>query len=159
MFDKPKREIKNFIKKEKESILKPLAVTDGILKTTTRVKKRKDQSLGSYIGDVVVKGINRSGKEVHYPGGYRFLGPGTHLKKRLARGEKGINSLDEAARQHDLAYEKYLGTNGSIHDPQKIREADIELNNKATSIYKDSSKGINERLAAYIASKMMGVKT
>ena len=28
----------------------------------------------------------------------------TKLRKRLARGDKGVNELDEACRQHDIAY-------------------------------------------------------
>ena len=32
------------------------------------------------------------------------MGPGTHLKKRLKRGDKGKNRLDRIARQHDIDY-------------------------------------------------------
>jgi len=35
---------------------------------------------------------------------YQFYGPGTHLEKRLARGDQGINPLDAACREHDIAY-------------------------------------------------------
>jgi len=41
--------------------------------------------------------------ELHIPG-YQFCGPGTHLKKRLTRGDRGINPLDAACREHDIAY-------------------------------------------------------
>lgn len=41
--------------------------------------------------------------EAHWPG-YNFLGPGTKLAKRLGKGDKGINPLDEAAREHDISY-------------------------------------------------------
>ncbi len=41
--------------------------------------------------------------EMHVPG-YKFCGPGTKLSERLARGEVGINPLDEACREHDIAY-------------------------------------------------------
>ena len=41
--------------------------------------------------------------EMHVPG-YRFCGPGTKLKERLQRGDVGVNPLDEACRQHDIAY-------------------------------------------------------
>jgi len=34
------------------------------------------------------------------------MGPGTHLKKRLARGDPGINRLDKIAKQHDIDYSK-----------------------------------------------------
>ncbi|KYN21654.1 hypothetical protein ALC57_05972, partial [Trachymyrmex cornetzi] len=43
--------------------------------------------------------------EVHIPG-YQFCGPGTRLVKRLARGNRGINRLDAACREHDIAYSR-----------------------------------------------------
>ncbi|KAL6421132.1 hypothetical protein ACFW04_013950 [Cataglyphis niger] len=42
-------------------------------------------------------------KSLYIPG-YQFCGPGTHLEKQLARGDQGINSLDAACREHDIAY-------------------------------------------------------
>lgn len=48
--------------------------------------------------------INSLPVELHLPGGYQFCGPGTNLKKRLALGQKSINKLDEACREHDIAY-------------------------------------------------------
>ena len=35
---------------------------------------------------------------------YQYLGPGTFLKKRLARGDPGINRLDRISKQHDIDY-------------------------------------------------------
>ncbi|EZA53529.1 hypothetical protein X777_06962 [Ooceraea biroi] len=35
-----------------------------------------------------------------------FCGPGTRLAKRLARGDLGINPLDTACREHDIAYSR-----------------------------------------------------
>ena len=51
----------------------------------------------------IQKWIAKSGIEFHPPG-YQFLGPGTHLEYRLAKGQKGINILDKIARKHDIAY-------------------------------------------------------
>ena len=34
------------------------------------------------------------------------MGPGTHLEKRLARGDPGINRLDWIEKQHDIDYSK-----------------------------------------------------
>jgi hypothetical protein len=48
--------------------------------------------------------INKLPFEVHVPG-YQFCAPGTKLKERLARGDKGVNPLDSACRTHDNAYE------------------------------------------------------
>ena len=41
--------------------------------------------------------------EMHVPH-YKFCGPGTKLAERVERGDDGINPLDEACRQNDLAY-------------------------------------------------------
>ena len=41
--------------------------------------------------------------EMHGPG-YKFCGPGTKLAERLERGDTGINPLDDACREHDIAY-------------------------------------------------------
>ena len=42
----------------------------------------------------VQKWIAKTGKEFHWPG-YQYMGPGTHLAKRLKRGDPGINRLDQ----------------------------------------------------------------
>ena len=49
--------------------------------------------------------INALPFELHVPG-YQFCGPGTHLAKRLERGDRGINPLDAACREHDIAYSR-----------------------------------------------------
>ena len=36
--------------------------------------------------------------------GYQYMGPGTHLEKRLACGDPGINRLDRIAKAHDIDY-------------------------------------------------------
>ena len=43
--------------------------------------------------------------ELHWPG-YQYMGPGTHLEKRLARGDPGINRLDRIAKAHNIDYGK-----------------------------------------------------
>jgi len=49
------------------------------------------------------RAINALPIELHIPG-YQFCGPGTHLEKRLARGDQDINPLNAACRKHDIAY-------------------------------------------------------
>lgn len=51
------------------------------------------------------RAINALPFELHIPG-YQFCGPGTRLAKRLARGDRGVNPLDAACRQHDIAYSR-----------------------------------------------------
>ena len=53
----------------------------------------------------VQKWIAKTGKEFHWPG-YQYMGPGTHLAKRLKRGDPGINRLDQIAKQHDIDYSR-----------------------------------------------------
>ena len=35
-----------------------------------------------------------------------YTGPGTNLKARLKRGDRGVNRLDEISRIHDIDYSK-----------------------------------------------------
>ena len=53
----------------------------------------------------IQKRLGKTGIEFHWPG-YQYMGPGTKLKKRLARGDPGINRLDQLAKQHDIDYSK-----------------------------------------------------
>ena len=53
----------------------------------------------------VQKLLTKTGMEFHWPG-YQYLGPGTHLEKRLALGDPGINRLDRIAKAHDIDYGK-----------------------------------------------------
>lgn len=63
--------------------------------------------------------IAKTGREWHWPG-YQYMGPGTHLKKRLKRGDPGINRLDRLAKAHDIAYAK-AGNNLKLkHKADKV---------------------------------------
>ena len=53
----------------------------------------------------VQKLLTKTGMEFHWPG-YQCMGPGTHLEKRLARGDPIINRLDRIAKAHDIDYGK-----------------------------------------------------
>ena len=65
--------------------------------------RRKRQQQGW--GVDVQKLITKLPFEFHIPG-YQYAGPGTKLKKRLKRGDPGINRLDRIAKQHDIDYDK-----------------------------------------------------
>ena len=69
-----------------------------------RTKKRKKTRQRGY-GLDLQKWLGKTGIEFHWPG-YQYMGPGTHLKKRLARGDPGINRLDRISKQHDIDYSK-----------------------------------------------------
>ena len=66
-------------------------------------KRRKRRQRGH--GLDIQKWLGKTGIEFHWPG-YQYMGPGTHLKKRLARGDPGINRLDRISKQHDIDYSK-----------------------------------------------------
>ena len=51
----------------------------------------------------IQKWLTKTGNEFHWPG-YQYPGPGTHLPKRLKRGDPGINRLHRIAKQHDIDY-------------------------------------------------------
>ena len=74
----------------------------GAAGNRTRRKTRKRQR--GY-GLDIQKWLGKTGIEFHWPG-YQYMGPGTHLKKRLKRGDPGINRLDFIAKSHDIAYSK-----------------------------------------------------
>jgi len=57
------------------------------------------------LGLDIQKWLGKIGIEFHWPG-YQYMGPGTKLKKRLKRGDPGINRLDKIAKQHDIDYSK-----------------------------------------------------
>ena len=96
--------------------------------------------------------INNLPRELHIPG-YRFCGPGTKLAKRLARGDKGINALDEACKDHDITYSQHR------EQGQARKEADSILAGKAWNrvLAKDSS--IGEKTAALAVASAMKVKS
>lgn len=77
-------------------------------KRNRRVTKRprRKATRGQKGGSLDVQNlIGKLGVEFHVPG-YQYLGPGTKLKKRLARGDPGINRLDRIAKQHDIDYSR-----------------------------------------------------
>ena len=73
-------------------------------KTSTRARRtRQKRPAQRGRGIDIQKWLRKTGIEFHWPG-YQLMGPGTHLEKRLKRGDKGINRLDRIARQHDIDY-------------------------------------------------------
>lgn len=108
-------------------------------------KKNKEKKAFGLIDSV----INKM-PEIHIPG-YQYCGPGTKLAKRLARGDPGINKLDVACKDHDLAY-------ASCKDTKSRRKADKVLIARAFKrVYSGDAK-LNERTAALLVSGLMSAK-
>lgn len=95
--------------------------------------------------------LNKLPFELHLPG-YQYCGPGTKLAKRLKRGDPGINPLDVACKEHDIAYSQ------NRENVEERNVADKTLANKAwTRVFaKDASLG--EKAAAWAVTNTMKTK-
>ncbi|XP_049823358.1 uncharacterized protein LOC126265564 [Aethina tumida] len=80
--------------------------------------------------------------QLHLPF-YQYCDPGTKLKKRLARGDTGINELDKACKRHDIAYEE----NKSLQDRHK---ANLVVENEAWNRVKSKNANLGEKAAAWL---------
>ena len=72
-------------------------------RVSSRGRRRLFRMVGR--GLDVQKWLAKTGIEFHWPG-YQYMGPGTHLEKRLKRGYPGIYRLDRIAKQHDIDYSR-----------------------------------------------------
>lgn len=63
------------------------------------------------------------------------------MKKQLSLGQRGINKLDSACRNHDIAYDK----SNSLSDRNK---ADCELENRAWERIDAKDAGFKEKAAS-----------
>lgn len=95
--------------------------------------------------------INKLPFELHLPGGYQFCGPGTHLAKRIARGDQGINPLDAACKIHDIAYAQ----NTNLDSRHK---ADAALEQKAWERFGSNDASAGEQRAAWLVTTAMKAK-
>jgi hypothetical protein len=115
--------------------------TEMIISFISRLPKR---IIGS---GIVNKLIDNLPFELHIPG-YNYCGPGTKLDKRLIRGDKGINPLDEACKEHDIAYK-------NNKDIESRHKADKQLELKAWDRFNDNNASIGEKTAAWATTNVM----
>lgn len=119
-------------------------------KSTKTATKRLSKKRG---GGIVDKVIDLLPFELHVPN-YQYCGPGTHLEKRLSRGDPGINPLDTACKQHDIEYSKYKNSEQrSIADKTLQKQAmkrvfskDASLAERATALGVAAAMKIKRRL-------------
>ena len=106
-----------------------------------------------------------------------YLGPATHYEERMARGDRGINDLDEAARVHDGAY----NDNNKMYDVlvshimaqfnrdgdtkardarlQKAKGEYIDNSHKADRIFRDKARNSKDApITGKIASTAIAAK-
>lgn len=82
---------------------------------------------------------------------HNYCGPGTKLSKRLARGDRGINKLDEGCREHDIAYSQH-------RDLESRRKADLELSRLAGERFGAADASLGERATAALVKTAMVLK-
>lgn len=122
----------------------------GLTSSTVSLFKKAFSTLPT--GALINTAVDALPIELHLPGGYQYCGPGTKLRKRLARGDPGINKLDEACKAHDIAYSNYS-------DSERRSIADRVLAEKAWQRVKSSDASIGERAAALSVTAAMKAKT
>jgi Phospholipase A2-like domain len=115
----------------------------SFISKNTTVKKKK-------VGGLLNSIINKIPFEMHVPG-YNYCGPGTKLEKRLAKGDVGINTLDEACRKHDIHYEKYKTA-------EERHPADLQLADVASDVINNSKSKFKEKIVARIVRGVMNSK-
>lgn len=100
---------------------------------------------------IINSAINNLPFELHIPGGYQYCGPGTKLKKRLERGDPGINPLDAACKEHDITYSQNKGLS-------ERHKADQKLEWAAWSRVKSKDAKFGEKAAAWAVTNAMKIK-
>lgn len=103
-------------------------------------------------GGLLNKFINNLPVELHLPG-YQYCGPGTKLAKRIARGDPGINPLDAACKEHDIAYSQ------NRENIEARNAADKILAEKAWQRVRSRDARVGEKVAAYAITNVMKAKS
>jgi hypothetical protein len=78
-------------------------------------------------GEMHSKKITRKDGKLKYEN-YNFLGPGTKVEERLAKGVQPINQMDDAARTHDQQYT--LDFQKRMKEGQKVSKLEVQLADK-----------------------------
>lgn len=111
--------------------------------TQKRIRRKKAVKGKGFVNNL----INKLPIELHLPG-YQYCGPGTKLKDRLAKGDPGINPLDKACKEHDIAYSEKKSLNDR-------HEADKILIEKAWQRVKSKDANLGERASALLVTNLM----
>ncbi len=115
-------------------------------RTRRATRRRRHHHRGR--GLDVQKMLEKTGKEFHWPG-YQFMGPGTHLEKRLKRGDPGINRLDRIAKQHDIDYSRARNLREKHQADRKMIQSINRLKGK---------KSLTEKTVKKIMQAKVGLK-
>jgi len=88
--------------------------------------------------------INAFSFKLHIPG-YQFCGPGTHLEKRLTKGNRDINPLNSARHEHYIAYSR----NKDLAKQQIVDKILIEKIQKHITTFRLSERELLPLLFGY----------
>lgn len=88
--------------------------------------------------------------EIHIHG-YNYCGPNTNVSARLTCGDSGVNELDCACMEHDIAYTK------SRDLKSRIKADKILVLRAIKRIYAKNSR-ISERFVAILVSGLISIK-
>jgi hypothetical protein len=129
----------------------------------------RDQIGAGVSDDIYEAYANLVGARQEYPGEKHavtsgktanFLGPGTHIRTRLARGDKPVNDLDNVAKSHDISYMNSLDRLKHTNDKKQFRaeiwKADNEFIDRAKRSKDDPVVG--KVASGMIAAKMYAEK-
>lgn len=128
------------------------------LKSSNKAKSNKNRVRSSKLkrnskksgGNLINRIIDKLPFELHVPG-YQYCGPGTKLKKRLARGDPGKNPLDAACKAHDIAYDQYK-------ESSERNKADKTLQKEALKRVFSKDASFGERAVALGVAAAMKTK-
>lgn len=112
-----------------------------------KVSRRREWKRGRGLLNSI---INKLPFELHLPG-YQYCGPGTKLQQRLARGDPGVNPLDKACKDHDIAY-------SVTQDIKQRNIADLQLAESAWNRVKAADSKVGERVNAWFVTNIMKAK-
>ena len=101
-------------------------------KRTTQQRPRQRRRRQKGHGFDIQKRLAKTGIEFHWPG-MQYTGPGTHLEKRLKRGDPGKNRLDRIVKQHDIDYSKAKNIRDKWKADDKMISAINRLPGKKTT--------------------------
>jgi hypothetical protein len=81
---------------------------------------------------------------------YSFCGPFTKLQTRLSQGYRGVNALDKACLNHDIAYATYKDTpmRNKYDDILSAQAANISLDENTPEYEKKDARLVNAIIAA-----------
>jgi hypothetical protein len=154
---------KQDISKNNRPVIKGKCAICGILKNVFISKKQGSGVVNTILNKIPFPEMHLGlpidvtceqvpGGSFNSTGKYSYCGPYTKVDKRITEGYLGVNGLDKACRQHDLAYKVNK-------DTKNRNTADDVLALEAAKIVNDSNQPEYERKDARSVASIMSIKS